>query len=238
MKIDVYGDESSHSGHRYMVLGALVVPTEHCSTLIERVRAVRNPRFRDQEIKWTKLSASLAACYTNIIDEIFSRIDEIGIAYHSLIVNCSELDHRRFNDGDRDLGFNKFNYQLLVKIARYHGKDNKLYVYLDQRTTVHLPNELGNIVNAGVAKRWNIGGNPVRKCVHRASKTSTLIQVADLITGALAFHKNGHDRVNGASPHKTALANHIARKIGRTRLGSDTPKDLPHFTVWNLRLQR
>ena len=237
MRVDIYGDESSQTGHQYMVLTAVMVATDDVADVANEINVARDPRWRAQEMKWTKTNRMILPSYLSVAKKWDALTRAGQVVTHSMIVNCSALDHRAFNRGDPDLGFNKFSYQLLVKCGRHYGAGHSLFAYLDQRTTVHDPNELAEIVNSGLRKRWKIAGSPLRKCVHRNSKSSVLIQVADLIGGAIAFHKNEHDRAPGANRAKQDLAEYLAGLRGMKRLGSDTPYREQTFTVWNFQLR-
>jgi hypothetical protein len=72
----------------------------------------------------------------------------------------------------------------------------------------------------------------------RDSKKDDLIQVADLLTGAIGFHYADGHRVTGASPAKVATAAHIADHLGRPSLAFNSPPSQHGFNVWRWKPRR
>jgi hypothetical protein len=222
-----------------MLFGAVVLRpedearmTSECETVAARHGLPGLPEW-----KWTKVSRAKLSAYIAIVDCIFDNAARGRVEVHILSVKCAELDHRTYNAGDPDIGFNKFLYQLLLhKVGIRFGDTERLYAYLDARTTTHSPSDLQLVLNNGTAKK--LGDHtkaPWRLVVHRDSKTSRLLQVADIMTGAHAFHKNGHHRVRGAAPAKLRLAEHIAARAGVRELGHATGRS--DCTMWNFQLR-
>jgi hypothetical protein len=156
-----------------------------------------------------------------------------------MIVDASRLDHAAYNEGDSELGFNKFLFRLLWhRVGIRYGGDEKIVVHLDSRTATRDLSELCEILNHKAAQTF--GGGRLRttfaRVAFRDSKNSRLLQIADLLTGAVAWHKNDHDAHPKPSGAKLQLANDIARMAGRQRLGMDTAKGTWALNVWNIRL--
>lgn len=235
--LDVYADESCQNAHRYMVLGCTLVETGKAKEALDAFQEIRDRYRLHGEMKWTKASNNRLDGYKAIVDAYFALTARDVLHFHCLIVDTWQLDHHRFNGGDREIGFSKMIYQLLLHSVRRYPEKLPAYVYLDSRTTNHSLDELRQILNNGIAARYNIRTRPFRRVVFRDSKKSLLLQANDVLLGAVAAHKNGHDLREGASRARSALADYIADHCDCFRLGDDTPANQLRFKVWNFRLR-
>ncbi|MBF0269304.1 MAG: DUF3800 domain-containing protein [Alphaproteobacteria bacterium] len=231
---DIYADESSQTKHRFLVLGAITARTENVSRIVDVIRASRLPSLPHGEMKWTKVSRGKLETYRAVVDSFFTMSDADMMHFHALVIDTARLDHGRFNQGDREIGFSKMVFQLLNKHARLYPE--RLYAYLDKRTTRQSLDELRMILNRNAAKKLARPDYPFRRVVFRDSKESDLLQLNDVLLGAVAWIKNGHGSLPGASEAKNALASHVLSKSGLTSLDADSPRGKRRFTVWNFRL--
>jgi hypothetical protein len=175
---EIYVDESSQTKHRYLVLGAVTLPAEVSTELTRRVREVRLPELPASELKWTKVSRSKLAAYRRTVDVFF---DMAAPQFHSVVVDTTKLDHNRYNQGSREIGFNKEVYQLLLKCGRLYG--GNFHVYLDRRSTGAPTEELRLILNRGIRKRGDRRDWPYRRLHFRDSHEVEALQLADLLVG-------------------------------------------------------
>lgn len=236
---EVFVDESSQNNHQFMVLGALVVPGTAVQACEDSIRAILERHKMLGEMKWSKVSRGKLEVYRALVAHHFYLVQSCGIEFHAMTVDCRELDHVAYNHGDAELGFNKFVFRLLnVRVGKRFGTAERIVVHMDSRNTNRHPSELQTILNAAAARDYAPpGAVPFARVAHRDSKGSRLVQLCDLLSGAVAWHKNDHDAREGASQAKTLLANEIANRIGRARLGADTPMGQYALSVWNARLR-
>jgi hypothetical protein len=80
----------------------------------------------------------------------FLRPDELH--FHSLFVDTTKQNHKKFNQGDSEIGFNKEVYQLANKVGRMYDA-YYFHLYPDYRDTKSFPEELRLILNRGAAKQ-------------------------------------------------------------------------------------
>lgn len=118
MKFDVYCDESRpdaiHSENcsdSRLVIGSLWLPTDQRVELKTAIHALRNKHKVGGEFKWQKLSPSRIEFYLGLLDLFFSRGEELR--FRCISVQRDKLDLIKFHQGDQELGFYKFYYQLL-----------------------------------------------------------------------------------------------------------------------------
>jgi hypothetical protein len=72
----------------------------------------------------------------------------------------------------------------------------------------------------------------------RGSKNSNLLQVTDLIIGAIGFEKNGLSRNPKTRSSKKELAIYIAEKANLANLSDSTSWKAYKFTIWNFKLKK
>jgi len=234
----VFVDESSQNGHKFMVLGALILPGHAAAGASARFGDLLSAHAITAELKWTKVSRAKLSVYRAAVDLYFDELYHAGAEFHSLVLDCQLLDHRTYNQGDPDLGFNKFLYQLLYhRVGKRHGRYEKIVVDLDARNSSRDNAELQDVLNTTLARDYGDRAHrPFVRLAHRDSKAERLIQLADLLSGAIAWHKNDHDARPDSSEAKAALANHVAQRAGYRRLGHDTHMQNARFAMWNFRL--
>jgi hypothetical protein len=230
--LEVYVDESSQTKHRYLVLGAVVVRMTNAQALNEAIAQARLPELPSNEMKWTKVSKGKLAAYQRVADLFFDRNAEMH--FHSLFVDTTKQNHKKFNQGDSEIGFNKEVYQLSNKVGRVYS-DSYFHIYPDYRDTCHSPEELRLILNRGAAKRGDKRDWPIRRMQFRNSKQIQILQLADVLIGAIAYLLNGHDKAEDANPAKVELANHIIKRAGIADITKGTARS-GKFTVWPRKL--
>jgi len=232
----VFADESCQNAHHYMVLGALILPGTLVQEAETGLRQVLESHRMHGELKWTKVSRGKLPVYEEFVAHYFDVLVPRGAEFHSLILNCHGLNHRKFNNGDPDLGYNKFMFQLLFhRAAVPYGEYEKIVADLDSRNSNRNPYELETILNSASSRKFD--RQPFTRVAHRDSKGTRLLQLADLLTGAVAWHKNDHDAAENPSAAKCSLATTVANCAGRLRLGNETPKTERRMGVWNFRLR-
>jgi hypothetical protein len=231
--IEVYIDESSQTGHQFLVLGGIGVEALEILKLNELLQLARSPELPKGEPKWTKVSRSKLPAYKRLVDVMF---DNKNLAhFHSLVINTSKLDHRRFNKGDHDIGFNKEIYQLAMKFGKLYST-KLLHVYPDRRNTSQKTDDLRLILNRGCRKNGDKRDWPFRRCQFRDSSTTPALQLVDLLIGAIAYELNGHGRAPNASPSKMELSRHVLERA-QVRDAMCSTARTGRFTIWHRQLK-
>lgn len=65
-----------------------------------------------------------------------------------------------------------------------------------------------------------------------------IIQINDIILGAIGFQKNGYDLLAGTRDSKKELAKYIAEQAGLPNLRQNSPWGKIRFTIWNFNLRK
>lgn len=236
-KYCLYCDESSTSD-RFTVIGATLLHeslAEHAQgsfdTLIDQFGG-------SSELKWTKCKRLNLPLYKEITSAYFKCIQSGHFKYQALVIDNSKMDHKTYNEGDKEIGFNKMLFFLLYSFVRKFRNRPRFYAFLDERTTKHSPDRLRRMLNARALRDHQITHNPYRLCQFRDSKALRMIQITDIITGAIAFQTNHKQHAIGTAQHKIELANHIMNESGQPTLALPTPTRELDFGIWHFDFER
>ncbi len=231
---EVYIDESSHTNHRYLVLGGIIAEIGDARTAADAILLARQPELPKGIMKWGKVSRAKLPAYKRAVDTFFELQQNMTLDFHSLVVDTTKQNHARYNQGSREVGFNKEVYQLAMKFGRLYRA--LLHIYPDRRTTNQPTEDLRLMLNRGIKKKGDTRDWPFRRVQFREPEDSQLLQLADVFSGAIAWRLNGHHLSGKASPAKIALATHILQKAGIADVSRSTAR-IGSFTIWHRRLK-
>lgn len=236
--IHIYCDESCQTHHRYMVFGGIIIPLSNKDAFRAAVEIWRRDNNMTAEMKWGKVSATKLDRYKEWVDLFFLLIGAGRIHFKSVVFNTHEIDYATYHQGDRELGFYKFFYQLLVnKFGPYAKSDeDRLLVFLDRRKTRYRLRNLRDVLNNGIRKKYGLA-NVLRSVEPLDSKKSDLLQMTDVIIGAIGYHWNDHHTRAAASKARVELAEYIAVKAKLSTLKQETPWAQRFFEIWQFRFR-
>lgn len=235
--LEVYADESCKDGHKYLGIGALAVVQDDKVAILNRLFAERAERSTWSEVKWTELRASKLPFYEKYINTFFEYAKNDAIHFHALYLDTATQNHKLYNEGCSDIGFDKVLFQLLLhKFGKTYGKKYEIHVYLDKRNSKQNPEILRPMLNDVLKRDYFIDHRPFRLIRFEDSEGCELIQIADLLTGAIATRKNGHHLLPNSSAHKKALGDHIAKQASILECGKNLEgRYAQRFTIWPFR---
>lgn len=232
---EVYIDESSQTNHRYLVLGGIIAEINFSSVASDLIAQARLPELPSGILKWTKVSRAKLPAYRRAVDCFFDSPHDETLDFHSLAIDTTQVDHRKFNQGSQDIGFNKEIYQLAMKFGRLYNA--LLHIYPDRRTTNQKTEDLRLMLNRGIKKHNDTRDWPFRRLQFREPEDSQLLQLADVFSGAIAWALNGHAQRRGASPAKTELSSYVLQRAGIFNAFNDTRRR-GKFTLWHRQLRK
>jgi hypothetical protein len=222
--INVYCDESRTSNNRFMLIGGIWVPRENEQALRADIASFRAEYRMVGEMKWTKVSLTKLPYYCAFFDLI---LKNNHARFNCMIIDTKILNYNQHCDGDSELGFYKFYFQL---ISRKLCLRNDYMVFVDHRCD-HGQTRLTDLhrcVNNWWCRERRVDTRPVRSVKAADSKKEDLIQLSDVILGAVGYCWN---QQNG-SPAKVAFVSHIENKIGRKLILSCAPNVHP-LNIWH-----
>ena len=236
--LHIYCDESRQTADRYMVIGGVIARREDELLFNQAMTLYRRGQNMGAELKWTKVSDQKLVEYRALVDLFFSL--NRAIAFKAIIIDTQEIDHRTHNRNDAELGFYKLMYQFLLHSFGVELRQHdRCLVFLDQRTTRNYKlSTLCAILNNGLRKKYGLSQQPVRNIQPTDSKQSDLIQVADVLMGAIGYEMNGAHTRTGAKRAKVLLAEYIAQKAGLLNLQQPTPRSNRHFSIWHFHFRQ
>ena len=228
MDVEIYCDESRQelfgsseppSSGQYVLIGGLWIEAHQRETLKSRIHERRGARDVRGEFKWGRVSPSRVEFYKDLVDLFF---DAQAMHFRCLALPADELDAVQFHDGDNELMFYKFYYQLLHPwILDF----NTYKVFVDLKT---------NRVRQRLAKLRRVlqNSNRFAEIVGVQALPShevDLLQLADLLIGAVGYHFHG----TASSAAKRAIVSKITERLGHP-IGP-TPRSVQKFNVFRWR---
>jgi hypothetical protein len=245
---EVYIDESSQTKHRYLVLGALIIPLSHSARFETAILAARGLDFPPERadgtpriLKWEKVNAYNFNAYKRVVEAflLFPRLTRLpttkDVNIHTLVVDTSvKVEHdRKFSGGDVELGFNKEIYYLCVRDIGRRYSAALFHIYPDRRNTNRPLSQAQLIMNRGMKKHGDKREYPIRRLKFSDPENSQALQVIDIFIGALAYHLNGHYTKPNANPAKKQLSDYILRATKIQNVFASTPLYRKRFTIWH-----
>jgi hypothetical protein len=239
----VYVDEScADGGNRYLIHGALFLRGAQIAPLRAAIEATVVASGLSDEVKWSGITKAKRNRELAVVDHYFDGAADRSLAkdrmFQCLVVDQHRLDVHGYHDGDRDVCFYKFLYTLLVKrIAQYAMPGEEVRVVLDQRSTLRYDlADLRAVLNNAMRRDLGEQHAPVIKTViYRDSRECRLLQLSDLLTGAVGFHQNRKHLAPGASHHKRAIGAHIAARANLSDLRIENSRSR-HMGIWTFRM--
>ena len=224
---NIYCDESRHTsdqGDRYAVIGALQCPRDDKKALVHRIHSLQARYNAHGELGWKRLSPNRAELYYELLD-VFLNTPTLN--FRCIVVDRSDLDHERYNEGSAELGFYKLYYQMLVHWLQ-PDQEYRLYLDWQQNAASHRFRDLRTILTQKLSGRAHVLSlEPVW------SDNQPMVQLADLLIGAVGYAWNERDKVPGASQAKVEFLRRLEAGLGRTSLVNGTPKGEKKFNIFD-----
>lgn len=212
---EILGKENPYDD--FSVIGGVWVDKNEINKLKRGIRRLRDTYNVHGEIKWKNVSPSKVDFYLELVNLFF---ENDSIRFRCIVMDAEKVDLERFHGSDQELGFYKFYYQLIFHWLHWN---NQYSVYLDfkknkehDRLTV-----LKDILNrASMAEVVNLQA--------LESKQSVLIQLADVLMGAVGYKFNSYN----TSEAKLKVVEMIEDRIGHEI--RSTQKNESKFNVFQI----
>jgi hypothetical protein len=198
MEYIVYCDESRHAGtghHPFMAIGSLWMPRTEKATLTGKFRKLCHSIDLHGEVKWSKTSRVCLESYKQLVDFFFN---EEALRFRVIVVNQNKLDLEKYHDGDGELGFYKFYYEMLIK---WIEEGNEYLILLDFKKNKGADRH--KTLKTVIENKLK-GKAVVKDLTIIDSSQTPLSQLCDLLTGAVAADWCG------LSPYRSLAASSIS----------------------------
>jgi Protein of unknown function (DUF3800) len=224
---NIYGDETSHiGGHKYLVYGTVNCRTENVDPILARLRA----SLGDNTFERGWSDNRFTHLYEDFVRAIFECRDKYDLKFRCIVADTHSADYRQHNKVGPALGLEKLIFTHLMTYARNHAKsDARLNVYLDKRSSKYTSEVQKITLNRRDKLEHRRSYDLFEICADVESDEVLLVQVADLLAGAVAWVWN--ERYLNAKQHKSTIGKLIAKLAnipivdGRLK-GSIRPGDL------------
>lgn len=229
---NIYIDESCHlenDGIPIMCLGFTKIERKDYERHKLAIHGLKLKHKSPTEIKWNKLSLSRLELYKDIIDYFF--LNDISFRC-VLIKNKEALNHQYYNDGDHD----KFYYKTIYLLLNNHfiNEDNYQYrVYLDIKDT----RSKQKLIDLEEYLNRNQSNLPkFSHFQHIRSHENHLLQLTDLLIGAVSYKSRQEHLKPGSSEVKKEVINYLEKKTGYVLDDGTTPWE-KKFNIFDFQLR-
>ncbi len=210
-----------------MLYGLLLVPRGDAEQELRQqcVQFREQHRWGHGEFKWEKVSLSKLDIYKKFVDLFFA----CGSAeFRCLVVDKSKIDYSAYHQGDAETAFYEFYYQA---ISRNLQIIDEYLVFTDNRQN-RQANRLTDL-KSKINSYWltqGAEGNLVRNVEPRDSKAEDLLQIVDVLLGAIGYDLEKRKE----SPAKVEMVHHVAGRIGCEKLSEHWGYGT-RFNIWKFR---
>lgn len=216
---NVYCDESCHllnDKSRVMVLGCVWCLRDRVPEISKRLREikaehglVRPDDYHDGhlpfELKWQKVSPAKLAFYLRVVDYFF---DDDDLHFRGVIIPDKRiLRHAEFGQ-DHDTWYYKMCFRMLETII---DPQHRFHIYLDIKDT-RSEEKRRKLEEVLRNSRYDYQGQIVERVQQIRSHESELLQLADLLIGAICYH----NRELQTSDAKQKVIERIQQRSGKS----------------------
>ena len=226
LRMVVYCDESRHTAGpdcRYWTIGSLWLPRSRQHEWTTKIRALLGSHHLKGEVKWSKTSRLSLPGYQALIAAFVADPD---LKFRVIVVDHKAFDPQRFHGGDRELGFYKLYYELLVKWVQPQVR----YTFLLDHQTVSEADRFAMLRK--VMDRKVRGTAWVDDLTVIDSSETPLVQLADLLTGAVSAAWCGPKAGSPKAEMVAAVEKYIGHPLTQTSPGPNMEK----FNIYQIRL--
>lgn len=211
MNYNVYCDESCHlryDGSPVMILGAVSCPSECKRKIFEDIREIKIKYGLDSrfEIKWTKVSISKVDFYLEVLNYFW---ENSYLSYRGIVASGKDqLDHEKYNDGDSDLWYYKMYFLMLDPII---NPLNKYQILVDIKDTKG-GKRVSKLREVLCNNKYDFKREAIKQIGQINSRESEILQLADLINGAMGFYHRKLAERPGANEGKVLLVEELRKR--------------------------
>lgn len=206
----IYCDESCHlesDSQKTMVLGSIWCNSNDTKEANKRIREIKAQHglSSDFEIKWTKVSPAKIDFYLAVIDYFF---DNDALNFRSVVIpDKSILDHTKF-DQSHDEWYYKMYFNLIKVILE---PTSSYDIYIDIKDT-RGGKKIESLHKVLSNQMYDFQRTIIHKIQLVHSHEISLLQIADLISGAVMYENRGEKN----SVAKTQLVERVKERSGLT----------------------
>jgi hypothetical protein len=169
------------------------------------------------EVKWTKLSRAKQALYLELVDYFFREVD---LHFRGVLIDKAQLNHAQFSQTHDD-----WYYKMCFTMLRIIDTEHSYRIYLDIKDT-HSKEKVEKLEEILRNLCRDRAGEIIDRVQQIRSHESPLMQLTDLLIGAIGYHNRGLSE-NSA---KLAIIRRIQEQSGKN-LEATTGLREPKFNL-------
>ena len=237
--INIYCDESCHlenDNEKIMALGAVYCPASKKSEIFQILSELKkkhnlipknkknlNDNRAYYELKWNKVSLAKINYFKDVLDYFFADDD---LHFRVLVVpNKSKLDYEKFNH-THDSFYYKMYFSML-KVILNPQRAHHIYIDIKDTRSREKVHKLEQVLRND---KYDYAKEIIKKVQQVRSHEVELIQLADLLTGAVAYVNRD---LNG-SKAKNLLIDHIRHRSKYSLIKSTLIREQKfNIFLWN-----
>lgn len=193
-KFNFYCDESCHLENdnslnginkSIMVLGGVEIPFLKKDEIFARIKEIKTKHgiSPKQELKWTKISPSIAPLYIDLVDYFFDNAD---LVFRGLVVkNRENLDHTKFNQSS-----NQWYYKMYWQLLSIIDPQYKYNIYLDIKDS-NGGERIKKLHKILCNSLYDFDKSIIKQVQLVRSHEVEVMQITDILIGALSYINRG-----------------------------------------------
>ncbi len=194
IQTNFYCDESCHLEHdrsKYMILGMVYCLKRDVKFINNKIKEIKikNGITPFSEVKWSKLTKKNEQLYIDLINFFLDR--NVNLSFRAIIINKNKLNHKQFKQTHEDFYYKMYQYLLSYKI--HPLMSNKIYI--DQKDT-HNSQRIKSLSNILKKKFYDYDNNKILPIQVIKSHEIQIMQLTDILTGALSYELNNKEKIN------------------------------------------
>jgi len=235
VKIEIYCDESRQDlfnnknsiteNNRYICIGGIWIESEIREKVKSDIKVIQKKHNVFGEFKWKTVTPSKYEFYKELVELFFNYDDKIK--FRCVVIDAKQVDMKTYNNSDSELGFYKFYYQLLTY---WINNKNQYKIYTDYK--VNRKNDRLNDLKL-ILNNKSRSSTTVQLIQAINSKESLLLQLEDVLMGAVAYKYNFGD--SGKAMAKNNLIG-VIEDILKTKI-TDNNRYNNKFNIFKINLR-
>lgn len=213
MRYKIFCDETCHlesDKNKFMVLGAVYCPVSEINNINKYIRKLKLEHGLKEtaEIKWGKISNSKLEFYKDLINFFFLNN---SIRFRAIVCDKDILNHEKFCQ-THDEWYHKMYYGMIRYII---SNENSYEIYPDIKDTNSYRN-FQNVLGFLRIAMHDSNAKTIIKIQPIRSNESYLLQLSDVLIGAIQYHKNNKKTSRAKLEIVNLIQSYVTEELGTT----------------------
>lgn len=215
-----------------MVSGGFAVSSKRVNEIEDHIAALRNSA-NISEFHWSEYrGGDRREAYHSLVRYAFGLVAKGHAELHLIIPRFKGYNHKRIEGENRDTSVSRMYWLLgLHRLAQYYGRERAVHMRLDKGNDCKGICAMRGELCAAAYHEYDTRPNCIRSITPVCSTKSGIIQMADVIVGAVAAHRN--NVTHSPKSEKGPLADLVLAESKHPAWHIDTLRGARGLTVWN-----